>query len=142
MVSHIEVILPEKPQTPNNIDEALKGHQRQIWKESLLVKYDNSKRFNLLSDIVTIKYVPDGTKVLRSIISTSIKKGNCYDSWKVLYSTVQIGFIRFKLLILIGPTLQWHILTTSESTLLSQIFIDLIPVFGISVIIFIIQIYP
>ena len=40
MVSHIEVSLPEKPITTNNIGEAIKGPHKQIWKEYLFVKYD------------------------------------------------------------------------------------------------------
>ena len=43
MVSHIEVSLPEKPLTPNNIVEALKGPQRQLLKETLFVQYEKEK---------------------------------------------------------------------------------------------------
>ena len=32
VVSHIEVCLPNKPTTPNNIGEGLNGPQRQFWK--------------------------------------------------------------------------------------------------------------
>ena len=39
VVSHIEVSLPEKTITPNNIGEAIKGPHKQIWKESLFMKY-------------------------------------------------------------------------------------------------------
>ena len=46
------------------------------------VNYDNNRKINLLSDTVPIKYLSDGTKVLRSLISTSIKEGNCSDTWK------------------------------------------------------------
>ena len=47
MVSHIEVSLPEKPITPNNIGEAIKGPHKQIWKEYLVVKYDKNKSSTL-----------------------------------------------------------------------------------------------
>ena len=41
-----------------------------------------AKNFNLLSDTVPIKYLPDGTKVNGSLISISIKEGNCSDAWE------------------------------------------------------------
>ena len=37
VVSNLEVLLPEKPPTPNNIGGRLKGPQRQIRKEDLFV---------------------------------------------------------------------------------------------------------
>ena len=82
MVSHLEVSLPKKPPTPNNIGEALDGTQRQFWKESLFVKYDKNKKVSLLSSTIPIKYLPEGTKVLRSLIAPSIKEGECSDAWK------------------------------------------------------------
>ena len=48
MISHIEVSLPEKPITPNNIGESIKGPRKQIWKEALFVKYDKNKYSTLL----------------------------------------------------------------------------------------------
>ena len=39
LVSHLEFNLLEKPITPNNIGEALKGPQRQFWKYALFVQY-------------------------------------------------------------------------------------------------------
>ena len=74
MVSHIEVHLPNKNPTPKNIGEGLKGPQRKFWKESLFVKYDKNKNISLLSDPIPIKYLPEGTKVLCSIIDPSIKE--------------------------------------------------------------------
>ena len=38
-----QVCLPEKPATPNNIGEGLKGTQRQFRKEALFVQYDKKK---------------------------------------------------------------------------------------------------
>ena len=43
MVLHLEVHLPEKPLTPKNIGEALKGYQIQFCKEALFVQYDKKK---------------------------------------------------------------------------------------------------
>ena len=73
MVSHLEVRLPKKPPTPNNIGDALGGPQRQFWKEPLFVQYDKIKNFSLLSAPIPIKFLPEGTKLLRSLISPSIK---------------------------------------------------------------------
>ena len=39
----------------------------------------------------------------------------------LLHATVQMGVPRLKVLIFINHTVQWHILTHSESTLLSQL---------------------
>ena len=44
VVSHIEVRLPKKPPTPNNIGDALGGPQRKFWKEALFVQYDKNKK--------------------------------------------------------------------------------------------------
>ena len=46
MVSHIEVSLPEKHITPNKIGEAIKGRHKQIWNETLFVKYEKNKSSN------------------------------------------------------------------------------------------------
>ena len=81
MVSHLEVIIPKKPPTLKNIGDALGGPQRQLWKEALFVQYDNNKYVSLLSSPIPIKSFPEGTKVLRSLITTSIKEGDCYDAW-------------------------------------------------------------
>ena len=35
LVSHLEFCIPNKPPTPNNIDEILSGLQRLFWKEAL-----------------------------------------------------------------------------------------------------------
>ena len=82
MVSYLEVSLPKKPFTPKNIGEALGGTKRQLWKEYLLVQYEKYKNVSLLSANILIKYLPEGTKFLRSLISPSIKKGNCSDAWE------------------------------------------------------------
>ena len=73
MVSHIEVCLPNKPPIPNNIGEALGGPQRQFWKEAIFVQYDNNKNISLFSAPIPIKFLPEGKKVLRSLIAPSIQ---------------------------------------------------------------------
>ena len=82
MVSHLEVLLPNKPPTPKNIGDALGGPQRQFWKESLFVQYDENKNVSLLSDPTPIKSLHEGTKVLCSLVAPSIKEGYYYDAWK------------------------------------------------------------
>ena len=56
-------------------------------------------------------------------------------------TTVQIVVLRFKVLILISPTFQWHMLTPSESTLLSRPCIDSLLGFCLSVMHLIIQMF-
>ena len=80
MVSHIEVSLPKKPPTPKNIGEALGGPQRKFWKEALFVQYDKNKNVSLISAPIPIKFLPEETKVIRSLIPTIIEKGDCSDS--------------------------------------------------------------
>ena len=41
------------------------------------MKYDKNKNTNLPSDPRTIKYLPEGTKVLTPAIATCIKQGDC-----------------------------------------------------------------
>ena len=82
VVSHLEVHLLKKPPTPKNISEGLKGPQRQFWKESLFVKYDKNKNVSLILNPIPIKYTPEGTKILHSLIYPSIKEGECSDEWK------------------------------------------------------------
>ena len=50
-----------------------------------------------------------------------------------LHVTVKMGVLRFKVFVLICHTVQWHIMNPSESTLLSQICIDSLPGFWMSV---------
>ena len=59
-----------------------------------------------------------------------------------LHATVQMGVIRFKVLILISTTVQWNILTPPESTFLLWIYIESLLVFWMSVIHSIIQMLP
>ena len=93
VVSHLEAKLPEKHLTPKNVGEAIKGHQRNFCKEALFLKYDKNKNFSLLLSPIPIKALPDITKVLHSLIATSINEGNCCDVLKKIHSTVQIGVL-------------------------------------------------
>ena len=58
VVLHLEVRLQNKPTTPKNIGEGLKGHHIQFWRESLFVKYDKNRNVSLLSAPIPIKYLP------------------------------------------------------------------------------------
>ena len=78
MVSHLEVYLQKKTKFTNNIGEALIGNQIKLRKEYLFVQYE--KNVKLLLDTIIIKYLPDVTKVLCSIIDTSIREGKCSDA--------------------------------------------------------------
>ena len=84
VVSHLEVSLPNKPPTPNNIDEGLKGTLIQLWKEALFVQYDKNKNVSLILYITPIKSLPEVKKFLRSLIDTSIKEGDFSDAWKLV----------------------------------------------------------
>ena len=80
VVSYIEVCLPKKTLTPKNIDECLKGPQRQHWKEDLFVQYGRNKNFSLILAPIPIKSLPEGRKVLHSLICTIIMEGECSDA--------------------------------------------------------------
>ena len=82
MVSNLEVRLPKKAHTLNNIGDALGGPQRQFWKEALFVQFDKNKNVSLLSAPIPIKSLPEVKKILRSLIAPSIKEGDCSDAWK------------------------------------------------------------
>ena len=82
VVSHLEVHLPKKSLTPKNIGECLSGPQRQFQKEALFVQYEKNKNVSILSDPIPIKYLPEGEKVLRSLIAPSIQECDCSDAWK------------------------------------------------------------
>ena len=65
VVSHLEFRLPEKPPTPKNIGENLKGPQRQFRKGYLFVQYGKNQNVSLLLDHIAIKFLTDVTKVPR-----------------------------------------------------------------------------
>ena len=82
VVSRIEFHLPDNPNTPKNIGEALKGPQRKFWKEALSFQYYNKSYVNLLSAFIPMKYLPGVNNFIQSLIDPSIKEGDCYSSWK------------------------------------------------------------
>ena len=53
------------------------------------MQYDKHKNISFISDPTPIKPLHEVTKVLHSQISTSIKKGDCYDAWKIFFSPLQ-----------------------------------------------------
>ena len=46
------------------------------------MQYEKNKNFILLLAPIPIKYLPEGKKILCSLISPSIKEGDCCDAWK------------------------------------------------------------
>ena len=103
MVSNIEVRIPKKPPTPNNIGEDLSSPQRQFWKESLFVQYDKNKNPSLKEN---------KSSVLSLLLV--LRKVDVMMHENLLHATVQIGVPRLKVLILINHTVQWHMLTHSK----------------------------
>ena len=106
MVSNLEVRLPKKPPTPNNIGDALGGPQRQFCKEAL---FFNMKRIKMLafSQLPPQKNPSLNEKkfsvhslvlVLRKV--TVMMHGN------LLHEIVQMGVLRLKVFILINHTFQ------------------------------------
>ena len=123
MVSHIEVFLPNKPPTPNHIGEGLKGPQRKFWKEALSVKYEKNKNVSLLSATILINSIPEGKKYpINSLILVS-RKVNVLMHGNLLHATVKMGVLILRVFILINPTVQWHMLTHSESTMILRLCI-------------------
>ena len=96
VVSHLEVRLPKKLSTPNNIGDALGVPQRQFCREAVFFQYDKNKNVNLLSAPISIKFLPEGTKVLRSLIATIIKEGDCSDAWKFVARHCANGISQIK----------------------------------------------
>ena len=60
------------------------------------MQYDKKNIFSLLSDLILIKSLPEGTKVLRSLIATNNKKGDCYDAWKFVARQFENGSYHIK----------------------------------------------
>ena len=60
----------------------------------------------------------------------------------LLHDNVKMGVIRLKVLVFINPAVQWHILTHSESTVLSRLCIDSAIGFYMSVMHFRIKNFP
>ena len=55
------------------------------------MQYEKSKNVSLISDPIPIKLFPYGTKVLHSLLATSIREGDCYDSWNFVASQFANG---------------------------------------------------
>ena len=93
MVSHTEVSLPENPITPNNIGEAIKGLYKQIWKESLFVKYDkkNSSTFfrQPYQSNTSLMEKRSSVKLFLQVSSNSAVPTHVY----LLYATLKMGVI-------------------------------------------------
>ena len=79
----------------------------------LFVQYNKNIKANHLLDPITIKTLPDGTKIIYSIIYPSIKEADCSDARIFLHTTVKRDVLRFKALVLISTTVLRHMLTPS-----------------------------
>ena len=55
------------------------------------MQYEKEKNVRLLSDPMPIKFLPDGIKVLCSLIASSVKEGNCSNSWEFLENHCATG---------------------------------------------------
>ena len=60
------------------------------------MQYYKNKKFSLLSAPISIKSLPEGTKVLNSLIDPSIKEGDCSDAWKFVKHHCSNGSYRIK----------------------------------------------
>ena len=67
---------------PNNIGDAIKVPQSELWKEYLFVQYDQKNNTNLLPLPIPVKSPIKGKKVLRSLMVPGIKQVCFYDSCK------------------------------------------------------------
>ena len=107
VVSHIE-----KTITPINIGEAIKGPHKQIWKEALFVKYEKNKYSNFFQlpyqSNTSLTEKSSFVQLFLQVSSNATVPMHGY----LLYATVKMGVILFKLLILISITFQWHMLKT------------------------------
>ena len=83
-----------------------------------------------------MKSLPEGTKLIFPIIATSVKERDFSDAWNFLEHHFANGSSQIIGIGFINPTVQWHILTHSESTLILWICIDLLTLFYTSVIYF------
>ena len=93
------------------------------------MQYDKNKTVRLLLDRTPIKSLPEGTKVLRSLIASSISNVTVLMHGNLLHATMQMGVFRLKVFIFINRAVQWRMLTHSESTLLLLICIESLPGF-------------
>ena len=96
VVSHLEFSFPKKTPTPNNISESLGGPQRHLCKEAPFVQYYKNKNVSLFPAPIPIKYLPEGTKPLRSLIAPSFKECECSDSWEFVARNCANGISQIK----------------------------------------------
>ena len=142
MVSHLEVCLPEKPPNPNSLGEGLTLPQSKYTRELYLW---NMKRTKIPAFLWLPPQSNNSLKEQKYSFQSFfqvLRKVTVLINENLLQTTVQMGVLIFKVFLLISPTLQWHMLTPSESTLLSWICIDLLPIFWMSVMHFRIQMFP
>ena len=98
VVLHLESCLPDKPLYPNKIGEAFTFPQRQLWEEDLFLQYDRKKNVSLFLATITIKNLPEVTKVIRSLIAPIIKEGDYSDTWKFVARHCANGSYQIKVI--------------------------------------------
>ena len=59
-------------------------------------QYEKNKHVSLLSAPTPIKSLPEGTKVLRSLIATSIREGDCSNAWEFVACHCANGISQIK----------------------------------------------
>ena len=64
----------------------------------MLFQYDKNKNVSVLRDSIPIKYLPEGTKSLCSVISPSTKEGDCSDAWKFVARHCANGSFNIKVI--------------------------------------------
>ena len=112
VVSDLEVCLPDKPITPDNIGEALNGPHGQLRKEALFVQCENNKNVSLIFlSYLKNNYLTEQRFSVHQLMkvlmyATILMHGN------LLHTTLQMLVIKLKVLILISPKVPWHIMTT------------------------------
>ena len=142
MVSHLEVIIPDKlsyQRTLVKVYRVLRDNYGKIIYFCNMTRTEISALFRLpYQSNPSLKeknhFVHSLLKILRKVTVMMHRK--------LLHANAQVVVIRFKALIFISPTVQWNMLTHSEPTLLSQICIDSLPGFWMSVINFRIKMLP
>ena len=114
VVSHIDVHFLEKPHTPKNIGEALKDPKRKFCKNAFFVQYE--KKTILYFYSIPYQSNPSLMEQMSCVhlLIQLLRKVDVLMHVKLLHATIQMGVLRFKVLILISPTVQCHTLTPSE----------------------------
>ena len=78
------------------------------------MQYEKNKNVILPLDPMLIKYHPEIEKFfsVQSLLQV-LRKVPVLMHVNMLHATVHMGVLKFKVLILISPTVQWYILTSS-----------------------------